>query len=913
MITKLFAFQREAVRDLRKKANMAHDNYSRYQFPQVISFQAPTGAGKTIMLSSLIEDIYFGNEDFPEQPDAIFVWLSDSPALNEQSRLKIKNKANRIRPWQLVTVSDNDGFDMREFEDGHVYFLNTQKLSRAGNLIRHSEMRQYTIWETVENTAKRKPEKLYFIIDEAHRGMKGREAGRATSIMQKFIKGSSSDNLSPVPVIIGMSATAERFNALIGSTDSTLHKVKVEPSDVKDSGLLKDRIIINYPQNPSRNDAMSVLQAACDEWREKCRHWESYTAGQNIEGINPVFLIQVQAGSGEKPSATNLDDVIAKIEERLGSRLKENEIVHTFGGFGALTLNGLKVNHVEPEKISDDMRIRVVLFKENLSTGWDCPRAETMMSFRRAEDSTYIAQLLGRMIRTPLQMHVFGDDSLNEVRLFLPYFDRDTVQGVIDGLSGEEGGEIPSCVEGEEIESPQYVTWTVNTVHTPQNVTLPGQILLPIDETPAETPASSLTQGNLPLLLNEPSRFVHNDPEIYPVTDVQIEIAGLDIDRRKITRFINEKAYLNFTVRNRRVNSYLKSLADLANLLTIEGIYSAANEEIRREVTDMIREYSESLRESGQYDSLARQVTEFRLSSKVFDALGGDVSGFRTGDLISLSETDTDRQLREADAKMCGCGFPYYYSRRFMTSENREECKTDCILFSKDESCIDRLMRYAEDKFCALNDNYRVYITSKSDRCNSQYNEIIRDSDIIGRKNFRLPEEYRERLQEDGRVYTNHLLADKNGNARISLNSWEEGLIDEESGRSDFVCWLRNPPRQDWALCIPYRTAGGVKPFYPDFLIVRSDSRLGYVIDILEPHSQGFADNLPKAKGLAQYIAEEHRIKRVQMIRKFRDASGREKFRRLDVAKTAVREAVLNAVNNNDIDRIFDSMSEVTG
>ena len=214
MITKLFAFQREAVRDLRKKANMAHDNYSRYQFPQVISFQAPTGAGKTIMLSSLIEDIYFGNEDFPEQPDAIFVWLSDSPALNEQSRLKIKNKANRIRPWQLVTVSDNDGFDMREFEDGHVYFLNTQKLSRAGNLIRHSEMRQYTIWETVENTAKRKPEKLYFIIDEAHRGMKGREAGRATSIMQKFIKGSSSDNLSPVPVIIGMSATAERFNAL---------------------------------------------------------------------------------------------------------------------------------------------------------------------------------------------------------------------------------------------------------------------------------------------------------------------------------------------------------------------------------------------------------------------------------------------------------------------------------------------------------------------------------------------------------------------------------------------------------------------------------------------------------------------------------------------------------------------------
>ena len=43
-----------------------------------------------------------------------------------------------------------------------------------------------------------------------------------------------------------------------------------------------------------------------------------------------------------------------------------------------------------------------MFFKMALSTGWDCPRAEVMMSFRRAEDHTYIAQLLGRMVRTPL-------------------------------------------------------------------------------------------------------------------------------------------------------------------------------------------------------------------------------------------------------------------------------------------------------------------------------------------------------------------------------------------------------------------------------------------------------------------------------------------------------------------------------
>lgn len=86
-----------------------------------------------------------------------------------------------------------------------------------------------------------------------------------------------------------------------------------------------------------------------------------------------------------------------------------------------------------------------------------------MMSFRRAEDATYIAQLLGRMVRTPLQCHVLVDDSLNDVRLFLPYFNQDTVQKVIDELQATEGGEIPTVVDGESLEDQIYDTWSVHT------------------------------------------------------------------------------------------------------------------------------------------------------------------------------------------------------------------------------------------------------------------------------------------------------------------------------------------------------------------------------------------------------------------------------------------------------------------
>ena len=264
--------------------------------------------------------------------------------------------------------------------------------------------------------------------------MQGREAGTATTIMQRFIKGCLPLNLSPMPLVIGVSATAQRFNTLVGDTSSTLQKCIISADRVRSSGLLKDRIVIKYTEDRERYSDMAVLQAACDEWNKKCIHWYQYCSENHSAQVYPVFVIQVQAGNGDKISNTPLDDVLASLEERLGKPFKENEVVHTFGSTGTITLHNLPVHHIEPENITEDKRIKVVFFKENLSTGWDCPRAETMMSFRKAEDYTYIAQLLGRMVRTPLQSHIRTDDFLNDVNLYLPYFNKETVDKVIEEL-----------------------------------------------------------------------------------------------------------------------------------------------------------------------------------------------------------------------------------------------------------------------------------------------------------------------------------------------------------------------------------------------------------------------------------------------------------------------------------------------
>ncbi|MBQ6480297.1 MAG: DEAD/DEAH box helicase family protein, partial [Anaerolineaceae bacterium] len=92
----LIPFQEDALAELNKKIDKAHILWSETD-PQVISFSAPTGSGKTIIMTALMEEILYGSADRIADPDAVFVWLSDSPMLNEQTRFKIEKDSDKIR------------------------------------------------------------------------------------------------------------------------------------------------------------------------------------------------------------------------------------------------------------------------------------------------------------------------------------------------------------------------------------------------------------------------------------------------------------------------------------------------------------------------------------------------------------------------------------------------------------------------------------------------------------------------------------------------------------------------------------------------------------------------------------------------------------------------------------------------
>lgn len=907
MLVELFPFQRKALQNLRMNTAEALGSYRRTHTPQVVSFTAPTGSGKTIIMAALFESIFFGDERYPDQPEAIIVWLSDSPELNQQSKDKIDGKADKIALSQCITVTD-ESFDQEILEDGHIYFLNTQKLGRSSNLTKHGDKRQYTIWETLRNTSREKSDRLYFVIDEAHRGMLGREAGRATTIMQKFLKGSQQDGLDPMPVVIGMSATTERFNSLVEGTTSTIHKVIVTPDEVRASGLLKDRIVITYPEETAVRKDMAILQAATDEWRKKWRHWQQYCYEQHYAYVNPIFVVQVENAASGKISKTDLDEALRTIESRAGYHFEKGEVVHAFGEMQSIDISGLEVPYAEPSGINDNRKIKLVFFKESLSTGWDCPRAETMMSFRRAKDATYIAQLLGRMVRTPMQMRIQVDESLNDVHLFLPYFDRNTVEDIVKALQASEGGEIPTDIYGEQLGEKKFETWSAMPVisfRRKADLQAEGQMSLDYLDTGDDTVESiaeaveSFTTTLVGDTDNEGEAAIKLGDKAVQEEDT--------LDREAIIKFINDSGLLTYNVRQVRINDYLTSLFKLTRLLVQSGLDPDAKEKVIDEIILKIREYVQTLREQEKYDDLVTKAKEFRLSMQVFDVFGESMENFLIQQSIFSTNADIERQFRQAEVKLGAEGVGNAYGKKHFDALDPNAYQLDVILYAADQENMIQLQGFAKEKFHQLNDEYRRYMVTLDENFRLQYERISSDSDMISKHNFRLPEQIQAEYVRGGEKYSDHLFVNDEGFAKINLNDWEAGVLQEEQRREDYVCWLRNLPRKSWALCIPYEMNSEWKSAYPDFLIIRRDERLDYVVDVLEPHSPDFADNLGKARGFAEYASKNPGVGRIELIRMDKDIAGNKRFKRLDMSRGAIREKVLKATTIDEINHIFDT------
>jgi type III restriction enzyme len=448
-------FQVTAADDLMAKLQTARDGAARKQ-PQAVVLSSPTGSGKTVIVIEMMERILRGHEGMAGDPNAIFLWLSDSPKLNEQSKNKIEEASDEIVADRLVPV--DHPFNYERLVPGRVYFLNTQKLGASSLLVKAGDKQNWTIWQIVENTARAMPRSFYLIIDEAHRGML--DAGKSQAartkaennrltIVQKFVKGDKAVGLSPVPLIVGISATPDRFYAVLRDSGRTQHPVTVEPEQVRGSGLIKDRIKLAVAEKGDQAD-WSMLAEAGRKWVSYGQEWASYCKDNHIPAIEPVLVVQVENGTDSLVTKTDLATCVNVLQKACGT-FPSGALANCFENDGDFPAGAIHLLKIDLSRIQDDPDLRVVFFKTALTTGWDCPRAEVMMSFRKAVDDTLIAQLVGRMVRTPLARRVETNEFLNSVSLSLPHYDEKAVDDIIKKLQDPAEGGAGEVVKEKEM------------------------------------------------------------------------------------------------------------------------------------------------------------------------------------------------------------------------------------------------------------------------------------------------------------------------------------------------------------------------------------------------------------------------------------------------------------------------------
>jgi len=822
-------FQEEAVDDLVGKIRYAADGVGKVGL-QAVVLSAPTGSGKTVIMTAVIEQLLQGDDRADPDPDATFLWITDLPELNEQTRGKMEATSSVLNAFTLRVIDSS--FDQPRLDDGTVYFLNTQKLGRDKLLTQRGDGRSHTIWEIIDRTITEKGGGFYVVIDEAHRGMRTtRQENEAQSIIQRFLIGY--EVMAPAPVVIGVSATPQRFDDLLSGLDRTINRHDVDVDAVRESGLLKDRIVLHHLADDQQAD-MTLLAEAAREWTEFDRRWKEYAKAEGTDTVEPILVVQVEdAPKGQSGTRTPLDQAIESINEVRQSLLPAESFAHAFDDGNALEAGSRTIRYLKPSQIARDRDVDVVFFKTALSTGWDCPQAEVMMSFRRAVDATYIAQLIGRMVRTPLARRIERDETLNSVALFLPHYDAEGVARVIKRLQDPEHEYVPP-VGIEQADDSQTLT--------------PAEGTEPVLEALAKAPSyivPSARRAKQTIRLMRLTRALARD---------KIDEKAHDRERSKLVKHLKE------AVEDRQADPEFTEVVDARGQITIgEIVFDQRTGELEtrgnREVTASDQNVNDLFAEAG------RRIGE-GLHKALWESLCKDVPDH---DLDQIRKAKIQVSVLLADA--------------------------DVIRATEDR---------AESRSGKLHKKHRDAIESLAEKRRTAYRELLGRARQPTETTIRLPD--RIVLPKRGEQLDRHLYVNDQARFSADLNSWETAVLEAELNRPGIICWLRNEPRKEWALQVPYEDGSGIhRALYPDFLVFhQADGRVE--IDILDPHDPSRGDALDKAKGLAKF-AENHgaAFGRIEIISVKRD-----RLFRLDLQNRSVREAVSVLNSAAALERLYD-------
>lgn len=350
-----------------------------------IVLNAPTGSGKTVLVSRFIDDY------LDENPNTVFLWLCPGAGgLERQSQ----------ETFEAVTsgIPDGDVYSFITEPDprGKVYFINWDKINKKSNIVlREGEHRD--LMSKVLHCHNSDID-IFMLIDEEH---------KYRSIANEYVS-----NIQPVHVL-RISATP------VTVTDAV---ERIADDEVIGAGLIATGISINegvshaIQENNNLDDDLLLLELA-DKKRKEIISEYAKLEDEEGKNIRPLVLIQFPNGS---------DEWIQRVKYALADM--------GYPESSGLVASWFSGDHPDkPEEIRKlNGQYAFLLFKQAIATGWDCPRAKILVKLREGGTERFNIQTVGRIRRMPQRKH-YDNDVLDNCYLYT--LDSQFTEGLTSSLS----------------------------------------------------------------------------------------------------------------------------------------------------------------------------------------------------------------------------------------------------------------------------------------------------------------------------------------------------------------------------------------------------------------------------------------------------------------------------------------------
>ena len=361
---------------------------------QHIVFKSPTGSGKTIMMSEMLKRL--SEDDIQNERNLVFLWLAPMK-LHAQSYNKLNDNL-RDSDYQLINI--DNGLSSGTLKRNTILFSNWEKLTTTANQDKPEKDIKKGDWtnvatkqgETHKNlidilaATREAGEKVILVVDESHQTFYGEKS-------QRFVR----EIVKPT-LVIEVSATPK-------VKDNQSQVIEVPYGLVVESGLIKNQIIINNDLGKlsEKTSTKTIIENLVDlalSKREELR--ETYRAID--ENVNPLILIQLPNDTSE------LMNELDKNEKKVIEEILATKGINYDNRKLAVWLSEEKKNLEGVKEV--DSPVEVLIFKQAIALGWDCPRAQLLIMRRDVKSETFKIQTVGRVLRMP-KAERYNSDLLN--------------------------------------------------------------------------------------------------------------------------------------------------------------------------------------------------------------------------------------------------------------------------------------------------------------------------------------------------------------------------------------------------------------------------------------------------------------------------------------------------------------------